>query len=189
MFLTYFNPKGAYDTSTTNLTTAGDVRIISSQSYYEYGQHWTLNSTKTADGNGFDIAGTLTSHKYADNQAMWYRIGNCASTFTSWDYGTGFLIADCNVISMSLTGKITPSSAEVKVVVHIIGQPSNPTLEFTFTGQSIPGPKLVTTGDKPLTDGKLNTTSDKKNGASTMGAGSSNWIAICIFLVALFAWL
>jgi hypothetical protein len=179
-----FNPKGAWDTSTTNLTTAGDVYIVSSQSWYEYGQHWTLNATKS--NGGFDIAGTLTTHKYADNQGLWYRIGNCDSSFESWDYGTDFLIADCIVISMSLTGRITPENAEVKVKAHVISQPSNPTVEYTFTGSAIPGPKLVVTEANPVTDGKLNKTGEgSENAAVGVVVGRSVWVAFGVALLAL----
>jgi hypothetical protein len=84
--LYYINVKGAFDTSTENLTTAGDVSIKSSDSFYQYGQPWKLNATKsTKDGEeGYDIAGELITHKYNGDQKFWFRIGNCASTFESW---------------------------------------------------------------------------------------------------------
>lgn len=183
MLLTWFYP--ALDNKTENADTAGDVYMVSSQSWYEYGQHWTLNSTKS--GDGFDITGKLTTHKYADNQGIWYRIGACNSFYTSWDYKSSFLIADCNVLHMELTGHISPEKAEIKVTAQVHGQPGNPTLDYTFTGNVIAGPKLLTSETNPVTDGKLNITGPggKTNAASGISVGGNGWIAAALTVVVL----
>ncbi|KAH7112935.1 hypothetical protein B0J11DRAFT_183829 [Dendryphion nanum] len=191
LFLTYFNPRGAWDNSTSNQTTAGNIWIVSSQSFYEYGQHWTLNSTK--NGDGWDIAGELTTHKYADNLGLWYRIGNCANFYKSWEYKTSFLIKDCNAITATLTGRLTPERAELKITTQTFSQPGNPEVDFYFSGTANSGPKLVLSQANPVPDGKNasnnGTNGAKKNDASGHGFGHGSWLAGALALAALMAFL
>ncbi|KAF2008189.1 hypothetical protein P154DRAFT_614551 [Amniculicola lignicola CBS 123094] len=184
MYLTWFYP--ALNENTANANTTGDVYMVSSQSWFEYGQQWNLSSTKS--GDGFDIAGSLTTHKYSDIQGLWYRIGECASSFSSWDYKTDFLILDCNVMSMTMKGHISPDKAEIVITAVVYGRPGNPTLTWTFNGNSIPGPKLLTTEANPITDGKLNVTGSTgaAGTASGMGASAGSWAVAGLAMLASF---
>lgn len=189
--LTYFNPKGAWDNSTSKFDTAGDVWLVSSQSFYQYGQHWTLNSTK--NGDGWDIAGELTSHKYADNMGLWYRIGKCDNFYKSWDFKTSFLIKDCSALSVTLTGRLTPEKANLKVTAQTFSQPGNPYIDYYFSGTAIPGPKLVLSEKNPTPDGKNasnnGTNGGKANDANGPGMGKSSWLAGGLAFAALIAFL
>jgi hypothetical protein len=89
------------------------------------------------------------------------------------DYGAGYIIKDCNVEYMTLTGRVTPTKANIEVVTKVFARPSDPQLTWKFTGNAISGPKLVTTGNAPTTDGKIGEAENGNGNSKTSDAPMS----------------
>lgn len=154
--------------------------VESSSSLTTYGTTWSLNATKSADGNGFDIEGSMQSRRAAYNNHYNYQVNVTDPGFVKDDTNSScpnwfFTQALTSLYSPSLAGTVTAEAG--KVTWSFLDYFYGYKVTAVFEGKAWnKGPKLDTNGAAVATTGEAKRVVWKSTEPST--AERFKWVII-----------